>query len=506
MGLVLLTERHADQIAGVLSCYDRMLVFGTLPGVCFAEGMTSYLYAGKVRIFDYPRFAEPFRNELRENAERLAAESGLKIDHIRKKDFRKEAHSQKVLAKRGGQPGLVWIFSAMEPCATYKPWHNKETGKTYLVPDDGKCLHYYFYFIDEQLGLGYVRVPTWLPCRLQIYFNGHNWLAAPLKKRKMEYTLLDNAFLDIQDWAQAQRIADGWEPKRVHWKLDEWAKRFCPVLRHFGVAYHWSLDQCEYATDVVFRRQADLQAIYGSLTRTAIHSVKPDNIATFLGKKLTGNYQGEMGNRFNIRIEGTRIKHNMGPVSIKLYDKFGLILRIETTVNDVSFFKRYRQVEHRDGTKEMKNADMLKTIYSLPPLRELLLAANRRYLEFLSAIEDDTAGTGKLNKISQVVEENGRSYRGFNFFDDEDVQLFESLVRGEFNLSGFQSQNLRHRLQGKTSGQISRLLKRLRTHGLIKKIGKTYKYYLTSLGKQVITLGLKLKELYVIPNLAAVAR
>ena len=351
MGLVLLTERHADQIAGVLSCYDRMLVFGTLPGVGFAEGMTSYLYARKVRIFDYPRFAEPFRNELRENAERLAAESGLKIDHIRKKDFRKEAHIQKVLAKRGGQPGLVWIFSAMEPCATYKPWHNKETGKTYLVPDDGKCLHYYFYFIDEQLGLGYVRVPTWLPCRLQIYCNGHNWLAAQLKKRKIEYTLLDNAFLDIQDWAQAQRIADGWEPKRVHWKLDEWAKRFCPVLRHFGVAYPWSLDQCEYATDVVFRRQADLQAIYGSLTRTAIHSVKPDNIATFLGKKLTGNYQGEMGNRFHIRIEGTRIKHNMGPVSIKLYDKFGLILRIETTVNDVSFFKHYRQVEHRTEAK-----------------------------------------------------------------------------------------------------------------------------------------------------------
>jgi hypothetical protein len=161
------------------------------------------------------------------------------------------------------------------------------------------------------------------------------------------------------------------------------------------VVYHWSLDQCAYATDVVFRRQADLQAIYANLTRTAIHTVKPDNMATFLGKKLTGNYQGEMGNRFNIRIEGTRIKHSMGPVSIKLYDKFGLILRIETTVNDVSSFKHYRQVEHRDGTKEMKNADMLKTIYSLPALRELLLAANRRYLEFFSAIEDDTAGTDK---------------------------------------------------------------------------------------------------------------
>ena len=170
--------------------------------------------------------------------------------------------------------------------ATFKPWYNKETGKTYLVPDDGKCLHYYFYFIDEELGLCYVRVPTWLPCRLQIYFNGHNWLAGQLKKRKIEYTMLDNAFGHIQDWSRAQRIADGWEPKRIHWKLDEFAKRFCPIFRHFGVAYHGSPNQCEYATDVVFRRQADLQAIYGNLTRTAIHTVKPDNIATFLAQPL----------------------------------------------------------------------------------------------------------------------------------------------------------------------------------------------------------------------------
>ena len=224
-----------------------------------------------------------------------------------------------------------------------------------------------------------------------------------------------------------------------------------------------------------------------------------------MGKKLHGNYQDEMGNRYNIRIQGTRIKHTMGPVSIKRYDKFGLILRIETTVNDVSFFKHYRQVEHRNGSKEMKYADMLKTIYSLPALRQLLVAANRRYLEFLSALEDDSNGSNKLNKISRTVEENGRSYRGSNFFDDNDQELFQSLIRGEFNISGFQSKNLRHRLQGKTSGHISRLLKRLRVHGLIKMIGRTYKYYLTSLGKQAITLGLKLKDLYIIPELSNAA-
>ena len=315
----------------------------------------------------------------------------------------------------------------------------------------------------------------------------------------------DNAFVEIGDWQQAQPIADDWRGKRIHRKLDEFAQRFCPIFRQLGLHYHWSIDPCEYATDIVFRRQADLAAIYENLTRTAIHSVKPDHIATFLGKKLHGNYQDDMGNRFNIRIQGTRIKHTMGPVSIQLYDKFGLLLRIETTVNDVSFFKHYREVEHRDGTKQMKYADRQKTIYSLPALRELLLAANRRYLEFLSAIEDHTAGTDKLNKISRPVEETGRSYRGFNFFDDEDQKLFESLARGEFNISGFQSKNLRRRLQDKTGSQISRLLKRLRLHGLIKKVGKTYKYCLTALGKQVISLGLKLKQLHIIPELSLAA-
>src|SRR5271166_1507850 len=139
------------------------------------------------------------------------------------------------------------------------------------------------------------------------------------------------------------------------------------------------------------------------------------------------------------------------------------------------------------------------------PLRDLLLAANRRYLEFISAIEDDRAGTDKLNKISQPAAANDRCYRGFNFFDPQDEELFQSLGSGEFNISGFQNKDLRRRVKSKNTGQISRLMRRLRTHGLIKKIAETYKYYLTALGKQVVALGLKLKNLYIIPALSAAA-
>jgi hypothetical protein len=498
----LLTERYAAQIAGVLSCWDRVLVFGTLPKICYAGGMTSYLYERKVRIFDYPKFAEPFRDQLRENAERLAAEAGIEIEFIRKRNVRKEDRVKEALSGRGEHPGLVCVLSAMEPCSSYKPWHDKQTGKTFLKPDDGKCLHYYFYFIDEELGLCYVRVPTWLPCRLQVYFNGHNWLAARLRKRKIDFTLMDNVFTSLADWERAQRIADDLRIQKLHRKLDQFASRFSPIHRSLGMSYHWSVDQCEYSTDIVFGKQADLRPLYENLSRTAIHTVKPDNIATFLGKKPVPQFEGEMGNRFNVRIEGTRIKHTMGPVSLKLYDKFGLMLRIETTVNDLTFFKHYREVEHRDGSRETKWAAMQKTIYSLPALRQLLQAANRRYLEFLSTIEDPRNGRDKLDKLSQPVRHEDRSYPGFNFFDSDDDELFRAIARGEFNISGLRNKNLRRYLARKSSAQVSRLLKRMRLHGLIKKIGRTYKYYLTAFGKHVIATGIKLRELVVIPQLA----
>ncbi|MFQ5779103.1 MAG: MarR family transcriptional regulator [Terriglobia bacterium] len=502
MTIRLLTERYAEQIAGVVSCFDRIIVQGTLPIFCCADGMTRYLAARAIRIFDFTQFVKPLTEAIKANAERPAEENRLTVDCVRKKNFRQEDRIQEVLPGRGTHPGLVWIFSALEPCTTYQPWHNKKSGRTYLRPHDGKCLPYYFYFIDEELGLCYVRVPTWCPFRLQFYCNGHNRLAAPLDRHGISYTLLDNAFTAIGDFARAQQLADGWDARQLHRKLDGFARRYCPILEQIEETYPWSLGEAAYATDIVFHRQADLQAIYSRLIRTAVHTVKPDDMATFLGKKLDPRYAGEMGNRYNVRIEGTRVRHSMGMASIKMYDKLGHVLRLETTTKDLTFFKHYRGVEQRDGALIYKFARMKKSIYSLAPLAELLRAANRRYLEFLSALQDPSSGLRKLGKLSRTVHPEARSYRGFNFFDDRDQLLFETIVRGEFNISGFQNKSLRRRLSACSSGQISRLLKRLRTHGLIKKAGRCYKYHLTPLGKQVAVLGLKLKEMFLVPELA----
>lgn len=497
-----LLQRYASEIKGLLSCWDRVVIHGTLPRICYAKGMTSYLYAHNVRIFDYARWAEPLRNELRANSEALAHQHGVEIEFVRKSKFRKEARIRKVLDKRGTHPGLVHILSAMEGCPSYKPWHDKKTGKTFLKPTRAQCLHYYFYFIDEELGLCYVRVPTWCPFRLQIYFNGHNYLAAELDKAGISYRLLDNAFVELEDFEQAQRLADAFDVRRLHAKLDHYASLFCPVIAGLGERYHWSLMQVEYATDIVFKQQRDLGALYETLIRTAVHAVKPNNVATFLGRKLHGNFKDELGNDFGTRIHGTRIKHHMGPASIKMYDKHGLVLRIEATANDVSFFKHHRTVEHRDGTTSFKLAPVRKTIYSLHDLRSLLAASNRRYLDFISALDDPTSGIKTLQKLTETCAHQGRNYKGFSFLSVEEQSLFQALLRGEHTISGFRNRDLRRCLDGRTSGQISRTLKRLRVHGLIKRVARTYKYYLTVMGRRVATAALKLRELVLIPQLA----
>lgn len=500
--MISFVERYADRIVGTLSCFDRVVITGTLPAICHARAMEGHLRARSVRLFDYPRWAEPLREEIRANAEQLAREAGLEIEFIRRKDFRKEDRVKQIVAQRGNHPGLVHIFSAMEPCPSYKPWHDKRSGITSLRPTEGKCLHYYFYFIDLEFGLCYLRVPTWAPFRLQFYFNGHNHLACRLRQEGIACALGDNAFLHIADFPRAQQLADI-PVDRLHRLLDRLAERFCPVVARFS-SYHWSLMQVEYATDILWKKPADLTPLYDALVRTAVHAVRAEEVATFLGRKLSPQYTGEAGTDFHTRVEGTRIKHAMGKVSIKMYDKMGCILRVETTAHDVTFFKHHRRVEHRDGTWESKTAQVKKSIYSLPVLADLMGAANRRYLEYLATLDDPTAGLRDLDRIGKPVQQQGRTWRGFNLFSGSDLKLFEAIARGEFQLNGLQNRHLQQ-LLGLTSAQISRLLKRLRLHGLIKKVGRTYKYYLTKLGRNLVLLALKLRRFTIIPDLAQAA-
>jgi len=268
-----------------------------------------------------------------------------------------------------------------------------------------------------------------------------------LTQAGIDFDTADNAFLRIADPAQAQRLADSLDGATLHRHLDQWAQRFCPVLGQCSNGVHWSLMQVEYATDVVFRKQA-----------------------TFLGRKLTANDQGEVGNDFSTRIQGTGIRHHMGPASLKLYDKAGLIAPVECTANEVTFFKHHRHVEQRNGERVFKLAPLRKSIYSLNELRSLMHAANDRYLAFMACLDNPYAAQKALAKIAAPAIVKGRSFRGFDLFLDPDYRLFLTLARGEWAISGFRARDLRQYIERLSAARATYLIKRLRTHGLIKKV------------------------------------
>ena len=500
---MLITEIHQEDIYGTISCYDRIIINGTADKLGYAGGMTSFFYEMGIKIFDFAKIFTPITEHIKENTEKIAEENGIKIEYIRQAGaFRKEDKIAEIIKERGSQEGLVHIFSALETTNTYRPWHDKSTGKTFFKNDQTKCLHYYFYFIDRELGLCFLKVATIAPYKTVFYFNGHNLLETKLLKHNIAFQKTDNTFTYIENFAQAQKLSDNIKVEDIHTALDIFVSRYCPLPNEWGLRFNYTIGQVEYATDIVFKNSDSLKALYENIIKTAMHTVMPDDIANFLGKRFSVLFEGEAGSKCNKRIFGTRIKHQMGEISVKVYDKFGRVLRIEVTSNNVSKLKSFREVQKRDGTTQTKMAPVKKSIYSLFVLTQIFKNINKRYLEFISSFDDPTDGLKNLDKVVEPIEENNRNYKGFNFFSKGDEKILVSIADGKFTLKGITNKELRKMIPEKTVGQLSRILKRLRIHGLIKKVSKTYKYYLTALGKQIITAGLKFKFMSLIPDLA----
>jgi hypothetical protein len=237
-------------------------------------------------------------------------------------------------------------------------------------------------------------------------------------------------------------------------------------------------------------------------TRQAILSVKAEQVATFLGKKITPQLAQELGSRLATRIEGTCIKHRLGKVSVKMYDKFGRVLRLETTTNDVSFFKHYRKVEHRDHHETREVAPVKKTIYNLIDLRGILLGCNRRYLEYLSALDDFSAGVRNLDRLTTTKVVDGQKIKGFNFFDATRQALLRALQRAEFNLHSIRRADLIPFLPDVSMSSITRQIWRLRKFGLIRKVAHSYRYSLTKLGRSAIAAACRITQQTIVPALA----
>ena len=499
-----LLTRYADQLVGSLRCFDRVIMHGTLIDVAHPGALLISMHAAGFKPRDLARFAQPITTQVRDHIIKLARQHGVEIEMVARKNFRQEDRIAAILKTRGGQPGLVHIFAVKESARVFDTRCARADGYAQVIVRRGACLHYYLYWVDPLLGLIHVRVPTWLPLRLQVYFNGHSWLAQRLQAAGLGYQMADNALSQCADWKRAQELADSLDPRELHDKLKELTQLCCPVSNQFPNGYHWCLSQVEYAQDLVFKEPAVLEGLFEELARQALLAVKVEDVARFLGKRLPLAHDTQVNSHLGRRHAGLRLKHSFGPASVKLYNKPGGILRLEMTTYDVSFFRHYRQVVHQDGNKEQCLAAMKKSIYSLRDLAQLMQAGVKRYSQWLASLREHTAGQQDTTRLGRPAQDKqGRSYRGFNPFLEEDERVLQTLLRGEHALLGLTARRLRRLLEGWSRGRIGRLLKRFRLHGLLRKVGHTYTYHLTPLARRVVTAVLDIKNNLMVQQLTA---
>lgn len=496
--------RYQSEMVANLRCFDRVIIHGTLVDVSHPGALLTHMQAAGFKPRDLARFAAPITVQVREDAIALARQHGVEVEQVTTKNFRQEDRVAALLKKRGYHPGLVHVFAVKEGAMVYDTRQARADGYAKVITRRGACMHYYFYWMHAQLGLIHVRVPTWLPLRLQIYLNGHSWLSRQLEQAGIAYELTDNAFSACGDWTRAQALADGLDARTLHQELKQLARLCCPASLQFPNGYHWCLTQVEYAHDFIFKNAQRVVPLFEELARQSLLVIQADDVARFLGKRLPLGHDTRVDSHLGKRHAGLRLKHSFGPASVKLYNKPGGILRMEVTTYDVSFFRHYREVVHRDGSKEQKVTSMKKTIYSVQDLAQVMRAGVNRYADWLAHLTDHSIGRGELNRLSQPErDEHGRSFRGFNPFLQNDATFLQVVLRGEHAVGGITVRRLRKLLVKYKPAQISRILKRLRLHGLLRKIGRSYTYYVTTLGQRVLAACLHLKEQIFLPKLSA---
>ena len=501
-------SRHRHQIQGTLSGFDRLRFMGSLLRLSYVDGLSVFLGSTGVLLKNFGDYMQKLSLRIKQAGERLALETPSgRVHYLPSCSQGKEDFVRGLPAPaQPGASGLIAVLSCVEPCRSYELHRNSLTKHLELRPAIRKCLHHYFYLDHPVFGPMHVRLQTWLPFQIKVVLNGRDWLARQLDAAGIGYLKKDNAFVALDDFERAQALLEA--QLQVNWPtaLDELVSQFHPIHAEwmpagFPVSYYWSVEQSEWATDLVFRSPTDLAALYPRLIHHGITTFGSRDVLRFLQQKVPasggfhGSFAGEVVSDLKHRPEGVRIKHASGVNSVKLYDKHGQVLRVETTIHDASGLKVYRPVRDApDG--ELKWQELRKGVADLHRRCELSQASNARYLDALAAVESPTP-LGELSKpLCRRLVKEGRRYRALNPLGEQDARLLEFVGRGEHLISGFRNRDVRQCLDGdrskdaavqrRQSGRVSRLLALLQAHGLIQKTPRTHRYQVTERGRQQI--------------------
>ena len=478
-----------------LSSFDRVIFTGYLP---FYSDLALNRWVGgqlKIRHKDFLDQLEKMSDQLVASAKQLATQAGAPYHYLQGR-CRKESLVNEVALERREPDGLITVLCTQESCRTVKLVHGQNRPALKFEYRPQRVL--YFYLNHREFGRMFVRVQTWFPWRIQVYVNGHDYVARQLLKRGIEFEQRDNAFLSIAEPQVAQRLADQFAG--LHWEsiLNGFARQFNPLLTHSWLKdrhYSWVVDQAEISTDVLFTEQSVLSALYPRWLDHAVVNYRASDIMSFLGRRCTPHFDGEvLTSCQKQRWPGARIKHQVANNWLKMYDKFGRVLRVETVINCPKGFKTPDTVLTPAG-RQVVWKRLGKAIKNFRRYYEIGCSANLRYLDALAPVQDHRSSYQQVGELVESQEKDGRRYAGFNVAKVTDIEFIAAVTAGEHHLRGFKTEDIRHRLHGECRDRhqrrrqaqaISRRLKRLHVRGLIAKIPRSHRWKTSAQGQRLL--------------------
>src|SRR5581483_8822729 len=348
-------QKHQADVIGALHGFDRLRLYGTLRALYHPPVMQEYLNKARVLLKDVKGFVLQITGQSKAATQSIAEKAGRPLIYLSSSAVRKEEMALKIGQEHAIKQGLIAVLSCVEPCRTYTVGGNRQTRHLELQLGWGKCLHYYFYHQHPQFGLLHLRLQSWFPFQVNICLNGRQWLANQMRQAGIPFEQRANCFTWIKDLRQAQSLADQqlqtqW-PETLNGLLQENHPTHRSICAPLAIYYYWSACESEYATDILFRDPERLAHLYPSLVHHGIKSFGSVDVLRFLGYKppqnSVGKFSGQVTSSLKRRPEGLRLKHYVNGNSLKIYDKQGSVLRVETTINHPDEFKVYRTRENR---------------------------------------------------------------------------------------------------------------------------------------------------------------
>jgi len=498
-----LLQRFSDVVKGVISGFDRIVFKGSVLPVMHKDGATSFLRSRNVLNKDYKSWVIQQTRSIVEPAEKLAqAINGQTITPISSSKLRKETIARERQQQMSIDTGLIGVWSATESCLSYKARYSAEKGFPQLRMERTKCKHLYFYFDHEQYGFMNIRLQTWFPYHIQMCINGREWLRRNLQQQNIGFNAMGNKFLHIDDYQQAQYLLDAQLDTPWPSMLERFLPIVFPAMSHIlgeYLSYYWTMWQSEWATDYIFTSPKALVPISNSLLQHAFMTGTSTRVLRYLDRPITldGKPYANMNNDVYSRVldfqDGLRVRHWVGSNSVKVYTQQNN-LRIETTMNDPKMFKVFRHAQGEPQTKPKRRLGLRKGVADIPLRAKISQEINDRFIEQLATYQDDQSINDLLADVCKARTKSGKRIRGLDL-TGKDRALLLAISDPAFEIGGINNKALRQKLSGQVgfknltdkqfSAKVTRQLRLLRDHALIRKFPRQRKYRLTTKGRQI---------------------